>query len=157
MLAYRIALKKYSFNLEASGIEGRWNKAGQKVVYAAESTALALLENMFRRKGTGFNKDFRIMILEFPDNMKITVINEKPLASGWRDFRDYSICQAAASNWFTLMKTVILKVPSAVLPEANNFVFNAVHPDFRKVHIVATLPFIPDERIEDILKKYRKP
>lgn len=89
MLVYRIVHKKYSNTLLASGIEGRWNSAGNKVIYCAESIALAFLENMIRRQGVGLNDDFKIMIISIPDITKITLINSVDLSPDWRDPSNY--------------------------------------------------------------------
>lgn len=155
MLVYRITFKTFSSSLFAPGIEGRWNGAARKVVYAAESIPLAFMENMIRRKGAGFNDDFRIMVIEIPDSLGITIITPSDLADGWRNFRDYTKCQAIGNKWYDEGMTAVLQVPSAVLPEAHNYVMNSTHPDFAKIRLVSSIPLIPDERIEDILKKYR--
>ena len=122
MLVYRIVHKNFSANLFASGLKGRWNSGGKKVIYAAESIALAFLENMIRRQGVGFNGDFKIMIINIPDKMKITVIQVSALEKGWRSFNDYSKCQPVGDKWYNSFESVVLKVPSAVLPDAFNYI-----------------------------------
>ncbi len=154
MLVYRIVHKNYSDKLFASGMRGRWNSAGKKVLYCAESIPLAFLENMVRRQGVGFNDDFRIMFIEVPDTIKITRLIVTDLSAGWRNFRDYSKCQMAGDIWFDANKTAILKVPSAILPEASNYVINTTHADYKKIKLIDTTDLVPDERIEEILKKY---
>jgi RES domain-containing protein len=156
MLAYRIVLKQYSKKLFASGLAGRWNGSGRKVIYCAESIALAFLENMIRRQGVGFNDDFKIMILEIPDNLKIQTITIDDLSTGWRDFTDYSKCQPLGNAWYDEGTLPILKIPSAVLPEAFNYVINSLHPDFKKIKLVKVTDLIPDVRIEELLKRYAK-
>src|SRR6478736_4794295 len=89
MFLYRITHKKYSTNLSASGMEGRWNSAGKKVIYCAESIALAFLENMVRRQGVGFNDLFKIMVLKVPDTLAIITIEVGNLNKKWRNFNDY--------------------------------------------------------------------
>lgn len=155
MLVFRIALKKYSKTLVASGIEGRWNGTGRKVLYTADSIALAFMENMIRRKGLGFNDEFATMIISFADDLVIEQIESQHLPKGWRNAENYAICQAIGNKWFDEGLSPILKVPSAVLPEHSNFVFNTLHTDFSKVQLIDTVPIVPDERIEDILKKYK--
>src|SRR5450432_4057177 len=100
MLAYRITLKQYSTKLFARGLAGRWNGSGRKVIYCAESIALAFLENMVRRQGVGFNDDFKTMILEIPDNLKIQTIITDDLPAGWREFTNYSKCQPIGNAWY---------------------------------------------------------
>lgn len=156
MLAYRIAHKQYSSSLFAPGLPGRWNSGGRKVIYCAESIALAFLENMVRRQGVGFNDDFRTMILDIPDTLPVSVIDTGKLAPGWRNFNDYTKCQPLGNQWYDQSGTPVLKVPSAVLPECSNYVLHALHPDFSIISILKITDLIPDERIEEILKKYRK-
>lgn len=57
-------------------------------------------------------------------------------------------------KWFYDGKSLLLKVPSAVMPEAHNYVINTPHPDFQKVVLVEVTNLMPDERIEEILKRY---
>lgn len=154
MLVYRIVHKKYSHHLFASGLPGRWNSKGNKVLYSAESVSLAFLENMIRRKGLGFNHDFKIMFIEVPPKSKITIVNADDLDKGWRNFDSYSKCQSAGDTWYNENAALLLKVPSAVLPEAFNYVINTGHTDYKKVKLVEVTNLIPDERIEEILKKY---
>ena len=156
MLVYRIVHKNFSTNLFASGLKGRWNSGGKKVIYAAESIALAFLENMVRRQGVGFNRDFKIMIINIPDKMKITAIQVSALEKGWRSFNDYSKCQPVGDKWYNSFESVVLKVPSAVLPDAFNYILNTEHADYSKIKLLSVSDLIPDERIEDILKKYPK-
>lgn len=153
MLAYRIVHQQYGKSLEASGLAGRWNGAGRKVIYCAESIALAFLENMIRRQGVGFNTDFCTMILDIPESLKFRTINVNDLETDWRDIYDYSKCQPLGNNWYDDARFPILKVPSSVLPESYNFVLNSLHKDFSKIKIAGITKLIPDSRIEKILKR----
>ncbi len=156
MLLYRITHKKWSQSLFASGLEGRWNREGNKVIYCAESIALAFLENMVRRQAIGFNGDFKIMFIEVPDSLTVAEIKADDLDKGWRDVRDYTKCQEVGNRWYDGGKVPILKVPSGVLPQAYNYVINSLHPDYEMIKGVQTTALVPDERIEDILKQYAK-
>jgi RES domain-containing protein len=154
MLVYRITPKIFSTSLYAPGVAGRWNGAGRRVLYAAESIPLAFMENMIRRKGLGFNKEYGIMIIEIPDTLTITEVDTKTLAPGWRDFVDYSICQAVGNDWYDKSVSPVLKVPSAVLTTNFNYVINTLHPDFKQIKLIDVSDLVPDDRIEDLLKKY---
>ena len=156
MLVYRITHKSFSKKLIAPGFSGRWNGSGRKVIYCAESIALAFLENMIRRQGVGFNQDFNTTILHIPDELKIMKVHSKDLPVGWRKFTDYSKCQPIGNKWYDEGIFPILKVPSAVLPESFNYVLNATHHDCRKIRLTKITDLIPDERIEDLLKKGRR-
>jgi RES domain-containing protein len=154
MLVYRFVHKAFSTSLFTPGLAGRWNGPGRKVIYAAESIPLAFMESMIRRKGIGFNDEFRIMIIGIPDTLAITAVDPDSAASGWRDFFDYSICQSIGNDWYDKGLTPILKVPSAVLTTNFNLVINSLHPDFKQIRLLETTNLVPDERIEELLKKY---
>lgn len=155
MLVYRIVHKEFSGSLFAPGLPGRWNGAGRKVIYTAESIPLAFMENMIRRKGLGFNDDFHVMIIEVPDTLAVTEVDAASLAAGWRDFLDYSICQAVGNNWYDNGSTPVLKVPSAVMPTNFNYVIHTMHPHYNAVKFLTTTNLVPDDRIEDLLKNYK--
>lgn len=155
MLVYRIAHKKYADSVFASGLEGRWNSEGKKVLYTAESISLAYLETMHYRKGLGYNDDFKIMIIELPAITSVLSAETHNLPKNWRDFRNYHDCQKIGNQWFDEAKNLALKVPSAVVPENYNVIINTTHPDYKNVELIEVLPFHPDERLELIIKKYK--
>jgi RES domain-containing protein len=62
---------------------------------------------------------------------------------------------SVGNKWYDEGIFPILKVPSAVLPESFNYVLNATHADCKKIKLIGTTDLIPDERIEDLLKKSR--
>lgn len=156
MLGYRIGHKNYVDSLTTSGVNGRWNSAGKMVIYCAESIPHAFLENLVRRQGVGFNSDFKIVFIDIPDNLRMEVILPETLRAGWRAPKDYTICQEYGNKWCDAMNSPILKVPSAILSAAANYIINTKHKDFKKIKIVSITGLAPDERIEDILKSYKK-
>ncbi len=156
MQVFRIAHKLYANSLEASGLEGRWNSKGNKVTYAAGSISLAILENLFYRRGTGFNAEYRIIIIEIPDKLPMLILNAKDLKAGWNDTTKFLVSRKVGDDWYNNQKTTVLQVPSSIVPEEYNFVLNTMHPDFSKIVLVKKINYLPDARIESILKNLRK-
>lgn len=154
MLVFRIAHKKYAETLSVSGLSGRWNSNGKLVLYTAENVSLALLENMIYRVGTGFNDDYKIMVIEIPDKSFATVETEQ-LPKNWRKIECYPALQNIGNLWYDEKKKLCLRVPSSVMPENFNIIVNTTHPDFKKVKLIDVLPYEPDERLEKLLKKYQ--
>lgn len=154
MLVFRIAHKKYAQNLSVSGLSGRWNSNGKLVLYTAENISLALLENMIYRVGTGFNDDYKIMVIEIPDESFETVETDK-LPKNWRKIESYPILQKIGDAWYDEQRSLCLKVPSSVMPENYNLIVNTTHPDFKNVKLIEILPYEPDDRLEKLLKKYK--
>lgn len=146
MIVYRIAKEEYSTLLKASGYAARWNHKGSFVIYAAESRSLACLENLVHRSGEGNNALYKVILIQVPDNLKIHRIEEGNLKQGWQSIENYKYCQDIGADWFSSGSTAVLKVPSVLIKNEFNFVFNVNHHDFKKIKLTGTEDFIFDPR-----------
>lgn len=149
MELFRITKSQYADQLLASGIAGRWNRSGEEVIYAAGSRSLACLENLFHRNGRGTTQTFITMVIYVPDHVPLRQINTADLPLDWNQSAFCKACQELGSAWYREEKHLILKVPSAVIPDEHNFVINTLHPDFEKVQLVYRLPFGFDQKLEE--------
>jgi RES domain-containing protein len=157
MELYRIVYEKFAHRLFAPGFSGRWNREGQFVVYTASNRSLASLENMVHKMGQGvLGASFVMMVLELPDKLPITTIGRAELPQDWKLESSYSLTQPIGSAWYEAGETLLLKVPSAVVPEEYNVVLNARHPDFAKVHIRERELFRYDHRFVALEKELVK-
>ena len=157
MELYRIVFRKFADKLFAPGFSGRWNEEGQFVIYTASNRSLASLENMVHKMGQGIlGSSFIMMVLELPDKLPVTTINRNELPRDWKLESSYSITKPIGSAWYEEAETLLLKVPSALVPEENNFVLNARHPDFSKVQIRKREPFVYDHRFVALDKELVK-
>jgi RES domain-containing protein len=147
MIVYRITSAKYAGSLVPSGIEARWNRKGQKVIYASGSRSLACLENLVHRSDHGIHGLFKILIMDIPDDLKKETADVNKLPTGWTRSASYKICREMGSAWYAACKSPILEVPSALIPQEINFVINTIHPDFGKIRLVGTEDFYFDPRI----------
>ncbi len=155
MLAFRIAHYKYAHSLSVSGFEGRWNSKGKLVLYASENIATSLLENIIYRTGTGFNNDYKIMVIYHPEEHIEQIITSN-LPKDWRSMESYDQLQKIGNSWYDEQRSLCLKVPSSILPDNYNVIFNTTHPEFKNVKLIDVLDYEPDERLEKLLKKYKK-
>ena len=155
MLAFRIAHYKYAHSLSVSGFEGRWNSKGKLVLYASENIATSLLENIIYRTGTGFNNDYKIMVIYHPEEHLEQIITSN-LPKDWRSMESYVQLQKIGNSWYDEQRSLCLKVPSSILPDNYNVIFNTTHPEFKNVKLIDVLDYEPDERLEKLLKKYKK-
>jgi RES domain-containing protein len=148
MVVYRICLEKWSKELKASGAGGRWNSKGKLVIYTAASRALACLENLVHRSGEGLNSNFKILTIEIPDSAKITEIKISELDKDWYEYVNYSYCRSIGDKWIQNCNTLIMKVPSAIIPAESNYLINPSHNDFKKIRIAAIEDFKFDPRVQ---------
>lgn len=135
MLLYRLGTAQYTVwdGAGASQYGGRWNRPGAKVIYAAGSLALAMLERLVQRRSLGSTLLVEAIV---PDDMQWedTLIDPPP---GWRAFGSAEAV-AAGTTWFEAGRTALLRVPSALVPREPNWVINAQHPDAGRIQ--ASLP-----------------
>jgi RES domain-containing protein len=148
MLVYRITKAIYADRLVASGGAARWNSRGQFVLYTAATRALACLENVVHRSGEGLQDTFRVMIIAIPDTVLITELPPETLPADWFDFRQYDACQRIGGEWLMSGRSAVLRVPSAIIANEWNYLLNPAHPEFSRIALQRTEPFLFDPRIK---------
>lgn len=151
MIVYRVMHKSVKELLRGSGNEGRWCGNGRKVIYTSSSVALACLENILRRGGSGFSLNFRTILYEIPENIFIEEVHIEDFNADWRLHSNYIDCQKTGNRWYDKKDSLLLKVPSAIIPDEFNYVIKTLSADIHCIIIKNDKPFIPDERLENIL------
>jgi RES domain-containing protein len=125
---------------------GRWNHRGVPMVYCAESIALAALEMLVHTDS--FKQLERCQI--------IPVTFDEALCSKFKRSdlpRDWNTCPSPVSTrdlgtaWAAGKKTVVIAVPSAVIPDSNNYLINPLHTDIKKLVIGKPAHFLFDPRM----------
>ena len=134
--------------LLASGYPARWNYKDVKMIYTAQSRALAYLENVVHRNSRGLNKNFNVMQISVPEEIILQEIKETDLIKGWKDFDKMPYTQSLGDQWVRESKSTILKVPSAIVSGDSNYLLNPGHNDFKKIKLERTEPFEFDDRIK---------
>jgi RES domain-containing protein len=148
MHVYRIALEKYSGSLIASGNGARWNSKDVRIIYTASTRALACLENVVHRNAIGLQANFRTMVIQVPDELRMKVISKEELITDWHLFQNYPYTQALGDAWIANGETAVLGVPSAIIAEERNYLLNPAHADFKKIKLLSIEPFAFDSRIK---------
>jgi RES domain-containing protein len=138
MEVFRISQKKYSNELISSGAANRWNFRDQKVIYTGSSRSLSTLELIVHKNAVKPKIEYKVMIISIADRESLyKQISSKELPSNWRKLGAYFELQKRGSEWYEKQESLILKVPSVVIPAEYNYIINTEHPDFKKnvVHI----------------------
>jgi RES domain-containing protein len=126
-------------------VSGRWHRAGQPVVYLAESPAAALLEVCVHTSANDLPPEFVLLKVEGP-RQHFSVITLDDLPKNWR-FRP-ELTRDLGTAWLRKKETVLLQIPSAIVPETANFLFNPAHPAAEKFRIAATFAYPFDARLK---------
>lgn len=150
MFFYRICNSQYANDISGVGAKlygGRWNSIGNAVLYASSTRALAALEVLVHLLPKNAQRiNFSVIAIEAPENSmkEITYDNiEYELMQNGFD----SNFKFIGDNWLKQNTSLLLKVPSIVIPEEFNYLINPLHPDFTKVKVVETKSFSFDKRL----------
>ena len=149
MNVFRIVPESFSNELKASGAPNRWNLRDQKVIYAGSSRSLSTLEMIVHRSAIQSSKPYKLLMISIDlKGTEIEKIDLDHLPSNWRGMQSYGKLQMIGSNWYKSQKSLILEVPSAIIPQESNFVINTQHPDFlKKIEISRVEDYFWDNRL----------
>lgn len=130
----------------AKDFGGRWNSPGVPVVYTAGSAALAMLETLVHLQSEELLRRYVLFDVTFDDSMMSSVDPSK-LPRAWKESPPAREIQHIGDAWATSGESVVLRVPSVIVPAEWNYLLNPVHPDFHKITIGAKQPARFDPRL----------
>lgn len=150
MFVYRIAKKVVVKDLTGTGAKlfgGRWNHKGTAVVYTSETRALATVEFLVHLCLSNAPSGLMIATLEIPDNTVPEDVPRASLARRWRDYPPPREVADLGTRWAMAKKSLLLKVPSAVVEQEYNILINPLHSDMEKVVLLRVEAFEFDKRL----------
>ena len=121
----------------------RWHSQGRPIIYAADHPAAALLEMLANFDTSLLPDTFQLLKIAVPSR------TQKPHAmphAGW--LNDVSISRSLGDNWLARRKSLLLKVPSAILPHVFNVLINPQHPQAAHLKIVGGYAVPLDARLK---------
>jgi RES domain-containing protein len=148
MIIYRLATEQYADDLSGSGAKllgGRWNVPGIAALYTAENISLAVLEIVVHVDRQFIPPTYQLLKLQIPDSIEMTSVTKYKLKTHWKSDFEYS--QWIGTEFLKQKKFVAIKVPSAVVDEEHNYLFNPQHADFKKLKIATLAAFKFDDRL----------
>ena len=141
-------LKTDAFSGEGAGIYGgRWNHPGTRIIYAADSLSLAALEKFVHMGDEGRGIDFSTYEIIIPAGVKIRVLKKQNLPKDWKENPAPRSTMDIGTDWAVKLSSAAFKVPSVVIEQEWNYLLNPLHPEFKKIRIADSRPFIFDERM----------
>lgn len=88
------------------------------------------------------------MVISIPDDASfINEISQSDLPDDWRKMSAYPALQKRTSTWYTKQETLVLKVPSVIIPQESNYIINTEHPDFKQVKLIQLEDYFWDTRL----------
>lgn len=154
MRVYRIEREKYLETalkgIGASMSKGfRWNSFNTKLVYTAESRALALLEvSVHLDLSEDLPNDRYFVEISIPDHTPILEVKIEDLPADWNAKPPTFATQVIGDDFVFQNEAAVLKVPSSIVPQEFNYLINPAHPHSKRIKIVSKTIMSSDSRLK---------
>ena len=148
-LLWRIARRPYALDRHGAGAReggGRWNIIGTPVIYAGRSVGIAALEKFVHVAGT-VPSDLVLVRIMVPKGASSETPSFADLPPGWNTQRPGPASMQFGTRWAQEKRSLVLYIPSAILPEETIAVLNPGHREFRAVRIEIEREFRYDSRM----------
>lgn len=148
---YRLAKNKRR-NEAFRGLGGvhassRWTSRGRPVVFTAESISLALLEFTVHHRRRNWIPSSVMVVADVPEDASMEAVDIDQLPDDWRAEESPAELRGFGDDWLERGDALVLRVPSAIVPEECNFLINPSHPDFHGITIHPPSDYIIDGRL----------
>jgi RES domain-containing protein len=149
MIVFRISREAYANDLSGKGAMlygARWNSKGKPALYTAASISLAMLEVAVHINPIKVPKDLQLVKIQVPE-LLIKKVSMEDLDPSWKESPPSHFTQDIGDEFLLERKYFILQVPSAVVPEENNYIINPMHPQFDNLEIFSISSIRFDSRL----------
>jgi RES domain-containing protein len=125
-------------------VSGRWHTKGRPVVYCTLNPSTALLETLVHLEIDSEDRPerFQVLKIEGPDTLSQERIDALP--SAWAD--DLGVTQNLGDQWLSEERSLLLAVPSVLVPETWNVLVNPRHMEANLLKIALTYDHAFDVR-----------
>lgn len=125
MRLWRISSYPGLSGLGGTFVDGRWHTKPRRVIYAAEHPALAMVEVLAHMNLSidSIPTTLRLISIDVAKRAKRAPMPELP--SGWQ--ANQPTTRRVGNQWLDGGDALLLPVPSAILPESQNFLINPQH------------------------------
>jgi RES domain-containing protein len=150
MFLYRISKSAHIRDLTGVGARlygGRWNHRGVPLLYTSESRSLATVEYLVHLSLPEAPRDLSMAKLEVPDDIVPGELDPSSLPKNWRKSPAPIKLAELGSEWAKSRRSLLLRVPSAVVEQEHNILINPTHDDISRVKLVKIEPYRLDERL----------
>ena len=85
--------------------------------------------------------------IDIPDDVEVHSIKSATLPAGWQQFQYLPLTRKISDEWLFKNRSLVMKVPSAVVQDDFNYLINPHHTDFSLVKILNTERFAFDRKL----------
>lgn len=139
-------------DLSGKGAEktgGRWNRPGRAVVYTATTVSLACLETVVHLNADDLPLNRFLVRIEVPGDVwdARQTLAAADLPGGWSAIPEGKVSLDIGSQWLQGAASVLLAVPSVIVPEELNVLINPAHPHAARIAAAKVRPWFYDNRL----------
>jgi RES domain-containing protein len=91
--------------------------------------------------------DYVAIAADLPAKVRVKRLKLTDLPANWRNHPAPETLQQIGNEWLRAQNAVALVVPSAIVPQEENWLFNPAHSDFAKLAIHPPSEFQFDSRL----------
>lgn len=147
MIVYRISNESYKDDISGNGAAiygARWNSVHVKMLYTGQHISLCILESLVHLRKTDIPDKQYLLTIQIPEGGWQEIMGSR-LKKDWQQQAAYT--QWIGDNFISSGEKLILKVPSVVVPQENNYLVNPLHPGYKKVKLVKSELLEFDKRL----------
>jgi RES domain-containing protein len=126
--------------------DGRWHSKGRPIIYTAETAAGAFAEMLVNVSRDLFPDTFQLMTIAVPAGLEPMEVSVSALPADWR--HNKASTQALGDTWLQENAALLLRVPSALIPDTHNVLINPRHPGAQRMTIVNVQKVTLDQRLK---------
>jgi RES domain-containing protein len=148
-VVWRIARRPYALDRTGAGTRdtgGRWNRPGTAVIYAGRTVGIAALEKFVHAAGV-VPPDLVLVRIELPENCSVEEPHFADLPADWDAVPIGTGSMDFGTTWAQQTRSLVLHVPSAVIPEEGNAILNPHHLEYATVQMSILRDFHYDRRM----------
>jgi RES domain-containing protein len=120
---------------------GRWHELGSRVVYFGAGAAIVVLEKLAHIDPAILPSD--LILARFEGDLSVADVSDAEVGDVWH----LAQTRHLGETFLKAQSSCVLRVPSAVVPEEQNLVFNPLHPQANSLQLVYSRPFSFDGRL----------
>jgi RES domain-containing protein len=126
---------------------GRWHTRGNRVVYLADHPASALVEVLVHLEvdSEDIPRSYQLLAIDLPDNVAFQAVRSDQLAANWHDH--LQVTRDVGDSWLKENRVLLLRVPSAIMPFATNWLLNPPHEEATNARITEIIRAPFDRRL----------
>ena len=113
----------------------RWHSKGRPILYTAEHPAGTLTEFLAHMDIEDIPENFQLLTIEAPEETPLPIVPVEQLPEGWT--ANLAATRAVGDAWLRDGKSLLLRVPSVLVPQAFNVLINPMRADAPSLKIIS--------------------